>query len=241
MFWHNFRTYYSKRRRLHTPNVDVVFPEAVLRHMELQCNSDRVLYTNMPEAKHLERHLSRVKPKSILEIGGGIGRGSVYLSKRFGWSETDFYLLDGDSGDEQVAPIDGQETNAFYNSHDATRRFCGANGISTSRLHLLNAESPTWEEEVAGVRFDLVYSFMAIGFHWSIHIYLERLLAFCHPETLLFFGLRGTDRGNDFADRQLSEVSDSSYQIVANYRDSELTRSSVLVLQPKRQLQQQVA
>ena len=227
----SYKRFYTRHPSLHTPRVDVVFPESVDRYLELQCNSDKVLYTNMPEARHLETYLGSVQPGRVLEIGAGIGRASVYLAQRFQWTDTAFHILDGDSGDKQYSPIDGARRDRFYNSLEATRVFCTANGIPGEKLVFHNAENDQWQSEIAGLRFDLIYSFAAIGFHWSIHMYLDQLRRQCHPDTLLIFGMRGTDRGAEFTDSQVRDLNAGRWKIVANQRDSELDRSSILVLQ----------
>lgn len=227
----DFKNYYTNHPEIHTSKVDVVFPESVVRYSKLQCNDDRVMYTNMPEIKHLEEILSSTNPKNVLEIGGGIGRASVYFSKRYGWEETNFYMLDGNSGDTQICPVAGKGQKDFYNSFAATEEFCQANGIDKNRLFLLDADNNEWEN--LPIKFDLIYSFLSIGFHWSIHLYLDRLHKFCTPNTRLIFGMRGTDRGDEFAVEQVKGIDPNMYDVTLNIRESELYRTSVLVLQPK--------
>ena len=65
------------------------------------------------------------------------------------------------------------------------------------------------------VQFDLIYSFLSIGYHWSIHLYLEQLQAHCHENTLLIFGMRGTDRGGDFAAKQVAAINPANIHVVA--------------------------
>jgi len=226
----NYKDYYSDHYELHTPRVDITFSPNVSRYMELQCNSDTVMYTNMPEATHISEFFDH-KPTNVMEIGGGIGRGSAYLAKRFNWDNTHFYMLDGNSGDAQICPIDGQRTKDFYNSFDATTTFLTDNDIKDSHIHLLDANNPTWENDLPKVKMDYIYSFLSIGYHWSIGLYLERLKPFCHENTILFFGMRGTDRGDKFARKQAKLLKkDPYYKILENYRDSELHRSSILVI-----------
>ncbi|MBN1853676.1 MAG: hypothetical protein JW829_13170 [Pirellulales bacterium] len=96
----------------------------------------------------------------------------------------------------------------------------------------MNAESDDWIDSIDGLTFDYIYSFLAIGFHWSIHFYLDRLRSHCHDNTRLIFGMRGTDRGARFATEQLDGIDPRAYFVELNARDSERLRSSVLVLRP---------
>ena len=228
-----YRTYYSEHAGIQTRAVEIAFSDDSERYSQLQCNDDRILYTCMPEVRHLEEMFKQAPPNTVLEIGGGIGRASVYFRKRFDWYATRFYMLDGDSGDYQHREIGSGAQDEFYNSFDATRRFCAENGIEPERLTMLDASTPTWKAELKELRFDYIYSFLAIGFHWGIEQYLSDLRPHCRANTRLIFGMRGTDRGNRFARAQSSyATAHSEYRIVENVRESELYRGSVLVLAP---------
>lgn len=228
----DFKNHYTKTPEIHTPFVDVVFPSEVEKYMILQCNNDKIVYTNAPEVKHLEQELN-FQPKNVLEIGGGIGRVSVYFRNRFNWQDTNFYMLDGNYGEKQICPVDGSETKAFYNSFDATMHFMTVNGIKDEQIKLLDANTDKWMDDV-DIQFDLIYSFLSIGFHWDINLYTDKLLRFCKKDTLIIFGMRGTDRGNEFAEKQIEEIKqENKYEIIKNIRESELFRSSVLILRKK--------
>lgn len=58
----------------------------------------------------------------------------------------------------------------YYISFAATREFCLANGLS--QFETINS--------LSGIKkpVDLCYSFAAIGFHWSIRLYLDKLIPF---------------------------------------------------------------
>jgi len=223
----DFKNHYADTPSIHTQKVSVNFPSSVDKYLNLQCNGDRLLYTNMPEAKHLNGVFGEINPRNVLEIGGGVGRASVYLAKRFNWHDATFYMLDGDAGEKQICPVGGDGELDFYNSFSSTKNFMSANGIDDQVL--LDASNSSWENEVS-VKFDLIYSFLSIGFHWPIDLYLDRIHKFCHKDTLLVFGVRGTDRGHSFSEGQISRIDRSKYELVLDARESELLRSSVIVL-----------
>lgn len=207
--------------------IDITFPENVKKYIELQCNSSLFKYTNLPELKTIKDELSVVVPKNVLEIGAGIGRASVYLSKYFNWTETNFYLLDGDSGDKQVNGTNYESKDSFYNSISATEEFCSANGMNN--VHLLNAEKDDWKS--LEVKYDLCYSFLALGFHWPINIYLDMIHDMLTDNALLIFGTRPADKKFDkFVNTQLDSVDTKLYNIEAIKRNPRGSRNSVIIM-----------
>jgi len=100
--------HYLNNSYLHTEYVDVIIPSCIEKFLVLQ-SGHKILYTNLPEAAALDPYLKKLKPKTVLDLACGIGRGSVYLCKRYQWNDTKFILYDGDSGDETLAGIDKNE------------------------------------------------------------------------------------------------------------------------------------
>ena len=136
-----------------------------------------------------------------------------FLFKRFGWEETNFYLLDGDSGHEQICHTHEKVGRDYYNSLQATRDFCLANGIEEKHLFLLNAEEEHWKS--SPVRYDLCYSFKAIGFHWPVTGYLDALYPLLKKGACLVFEIRPSrDKCLvDFNERQIRGVKREQYEI----------------------------
>jgi len=168
--------------------VKILFPRDTKKYMELQCNSNLKKYTDCPEVQPVRKILKNLNPKNILEIGAGIGRASVYLFNEFKWNDAHFYLLDGDSGDHQICYVNKEVGNNFYNSIDAARNFCFANGMGSDHLHFLNAENNKWRHN--GVRYDLCYSFKAIGFHWPVTEHLHMIYPLMTKGACLIFEIR---------------------------------------------------
>jgi len=162
-------------------SVDIVFPEACELYVDLQCNNSVKDYTDCAEVQPFMDRLSKLCPQNVLEIGAGIGRVSVYLRNALAWCDTHFWLMDGDTGTEQVAGISYELKDDFYNSFVATNAFCTANNISEERLTLIDAAKDEWPQ----VKFDLCYSFKAIGFHWPINEYLLRVYPYMKKGALL--------------------------------------------------------
>jgi SAM-dependent methyltransferase len=195
------------------------FPKGTEQYAQLQCNSKYSDYTECPEFSPFEALFSSIKPKRILELGAGLGRASVFLKNTYSWEDTEFHLLDGDSGTEQIAGIHAELETSFYNSMTATRTFCTANGIQESNLFLLNAEQSI---QLPDRYFDLCYSVKSIGFHWPINSYLKILSSKMVSGGLLLFELRNAQRYptqripriSKFVEFQLAAVDYKVYKLV---------------------------
>ncbi len=219
---------YIKNKKLHTKFVPVKIPPKVKEFIKLQSGFD-ILYTNLPEATHLDEFLSTLDPLSILDIGCGIGRGSVYLANRYGWLERSICLYDGDSGKKTFYGANRTGKNEFYNDLKLTKEFCRINGLANIRT--INAEDVNLSD--VELAFDLAYSFLAIGFHWDIKFYLNDLEKIMNPDGIVIFGTQGSDKrdGDDFTKKQLNEIDTDNWKLLGNFRDAHGNRSSVVVLQ----------
>ena len=214
-----------------------IFSERILKYIKLQCNDVRSLYNDPPEIESVKGYFENVSPKNVLELGCGLGRVSAAFHKTFPlWAETNFYLLDGDSGTEQIAGISYDSDKSFYNSLKLTEEFCLINGIPRNQIVLINAEHAEPFSLIENVKFDFVYSFFAIGFHWPIDLYLERLLPHLNSGSILCFGIRpnifyAKDRCKKFNAYQLNSVPQDLFEILELTVDE--FHSSKLVLRKR--------
>jgi len=198
--------------------VDVVFPKSSEKYIALQCNSKLSDYTECPELAQLHKLLSTKQPKRVLELGAGLGRGSVYLKNRYSWDETEFFLADGNSGTQQIAGIHYQLEPGFYNSMLSTCDFCLANGIAEDKLYLVDLENT----EIPNVQFDFCFSIKAIGFHWPINEYLNTLQSKIAKGGILAFELRNPQsyaaeraaRLSKYVKTQLEGIDNRVYKIL---------------------------
>lgn len=204
----------------------VIFPPKCEKYVDLQCNGDKTLYTDMPEVKHIDALLHDIRPKVVLDVGAGIGRASVYFHHRYNWKDTLFYLLDGDGGETQYDELRSKD-GEYYNSFECAQTFCEANELNYRQVDA-NGE---WEELITEP-IDLVYSFLAIGFHWPLFFYLSRLYDILNPGTILIFGTRNRDK-EKWVRKQLSSIDGKQYVLVDAFIDERRTRSSVIILKRK--------
>jgi hypothetical protein len=242
---------YMSCPELHTKYVDIIFPEEVISSKELQCIGDEnILFTNAPEVQAIDDILLDLNPTNILDIGAGIGRASVYLYKAYGWNDAKFTLYDGDSGDETVMGYNHQPGDNYYNRIKHTELFCEANGLK--KFKAINAEEISMNNiqmliDIYGQpKYDLIVSWLTLGFHWHIGPYLEKLANMTQKDGLCIFGMEGIDDDNpyywkgengvnrdEFVDDQVSKIDLDVWEIVRNERSTSHHRSSVLVIKKK--------
>jgi SAM-dependent methyltransferase len=201
----------------------IVFPKECKKYFDLQCNGDLSLYTDMPEIKNIDKYLKDIKPNKVLDIGAGVGRASVYIQNRYKWKDTCFYLLDGDGGDVQYDEL-RTGNHEYYNSFSSAKIFCGANDLNIVQLNAKN----DWYLNIVN-SIDLVYSFLAIGFHWPINFYLRDIYKVSKKDSLIIFGIRGIEK-KDWINKQVKNINPSKFKILELTQNKSKDRDSVLVL-----------
>lgn len=165
------------------------FPKITKKYAIIQCNSEETYLSNDGVVDKILLHCPT--PAMILELGCGLGRGSVLVNQRLKHLPK-FYLLDGDTNLQgQVAGLNRNSSKDFYNSLDATRSFCEANGLSD--FVLLDVEKD-WRRDLP--KFDLVFSLKSIGFHWPLSLYLRLVYSYLLDGAILAFEMRLTTRKN---------------------------------------------
>jgi len=123
------------------------------------------------------------KPNKILELGCGLGRMSVYLSKQFE-HEPEFILADYDEISEKLR-YGWNPGDIRYNKLEETRQFCIDNGLK--RFELFNLA----ERDIIELKdIDLVISVMAVGFHYPIEQYMDKLIDITTDDVVMIFGIR---------------------------------------------------
>jgi len=206
--------------------IKINFPPECEEYVNLQCNGDKSLYEDFPEHKHIDEYLKDMRPENVLDIGAGIGRASVWLFKKYGWDCADYFLVDGDSGNKQFEGI-RKNSREYYNNWDCAHTFCEANGIDVYHRMCVDPEVLYSIDK----KFDLIYSFLAFGFHWPIDMYMDDLYHLCKKNTILIFGLRGTEK-KAWIEGQIEKIDPKKYKVLKLVHKPTQTRESVLVLCP---------
>jgi len=229
------QTYMNAIERAMVPYARVLFPPGLGKYIEMQTNGDYNKFGTCPELKLAMYHLGQLKPMAALDIGCGVGRVSVFLFRYFGWDKTLFYLLDGDSGDEQFGGCYDELNDGYYNSLAGTERFCRQNGLTNFRT--LNAEHREWETIPDGA-LDIAYSIKAIGWQWPITEYLDRIYPKMAPGGTLIFEIRHkfykTICPPNWSPRQIEAIDPAKYELLCV---SYIPDEAILILRkPENQL-----
>jgi len=133
--------------------------------LQISPHLDKYLDGSIDEYEKLKDEIGT--PKKVLELGCGIGRSSIFLKNMLNLTAK-FYLADFDSNEYYK---EGRKKEFLgyvkepvpFNSLEVTKRFCIDNNLENLELVDLATDNI---KELSDV--DLVYSFNAVGYHWSI-------------------------------------------------------------------------
>jgi SAM-dependent methyltransferase len=122
--------------------------------------------------------------KSVLEVGCGLGRGSIFLN----------HMLQDDTIQYTLADRSGYTTNTgrfnppedeFYNDLVLTKDFCELNGIKN--VTTFDTELDDWTKLP---KADFIFSFCSFGMHVAIERYIDRLIGAAKDKSTMIFGVR---------------------------------------------------
>lgn len=145
------------------------------------------------EYQALKDGFGQFKPKRVLEIGPGMGRSLIYLTKRFNWSgcSLDVYESDGEAIDYSLSQERCEQT--FCGDISSLREVLQFNGLD-ERVHVWDARDVSLGD--LPHTYDLIYSFFGVGYHWKLEDYLEDLSALMHPGSSALFTMQAAQASN---------------------------------------------
>ena len=124
-------------------------------------------------------------PAKALDIGCGLGRSTAFFRRALGWEDTEFHLYDGD-GPRIDYPRSGERTDRSFCGDLATlRAVLDYNGVGNHRV--FDAHELGHRLDSLPGPYDLVYSFYAAGFHWSLADFWCEFEAISHRRTVGVF------------------------------------------------------
>lgn len=125
------------------------------------------------------------QPGKALDIGCGLGRSTAFFRHALGWNDTEFHLYDGD-GPRIDYPRSAQRTDrSFCGDLTALRQVLEHNEVPNFRI--FDAHSLERRLEALPGPYDLVYSFYAAGFHWSLADFWSEFEAISYDRTVGIF------------------------------------------------------
>jgi SAM-dependent methyltransferase len=129
-------------------------------------------------------------PKTILDIGCGLGWESRLFNKKYG---TELYLLDGDFDDnaqddrvqQQARYTTDAKNFAFYYKLDFLRN--ELDKLNTQNYHLVDCNNIDISEDI---KFDVITSWVSCGFHYPVNTYRDLIRKHSHENTVVVMDLR---------------------------------------------------
>lgn len=174
----------------------------------------------------LEPELSRLKhPAKILEIGPGMGRSLVFFSKKLGWDSDTLHAYEGNGDRTKYTVMGPRFEDSFCGNIPILKQVLEYNGVKNAtvfdarEVRLADLPGP----------YDLIYSFYAVGFHWSLEHFLSDLQALMDDNSLAVFTV-----GLEF--KPFPELNQFSYRVIEwKVAWPKNTRLKLLLLRKKAQ------
>lgn len=148
------------------------------------------------EFSQIKMHVDIGRPKVVLELGCGLGRGSIFLNHLLKDDSVQYILADRHGRTKNTGAYN-PKNDEYYNDLSLTEDFCRINGIKN--IKTFDTEQDDWESIP---KADFIFSLCSFGMHVSIHRYIDRIISASNPDSTAVFGVRGNDYGrHSFADR----------------------------------------
>ncbi len=165
-------------------------------------------------------------PARVLDIGPGMGRSAIFFKKLPGWETATFHLYEGAGSSTKYTKAGPRFDDSFCGTPEILETLLSYNEIDGYELF----DAQQMEASLAGLpgSYDFIYSFFAIGFHWSITHFLDEILGLMHDRSIGAFTLH--DRFTDFA-----ELSDVPHKVVDFRRSWPRERWSQMLVLSKTQ------
>lgn len=110
----------------------------------------------------------KISYNSICDIGCGIASMPIHFQKRYG---SHLYLLEG-------------QGSAFYIPMKIIEEELIAQNIGAYTL--LDISEQDWRKGLRDITVDLIFSQLAVGYHYAVEGWLEDIKGLCHENTKIF-------------------------------------------------------
>jgi SAM-dependent methyltransferase len=167
--------------RLISPQLELFPDEASRRLWEADQNG-----ACWGEYDALEPFLARLpEPAQALELGPGLGRSAVFLTKKLGWRRCALHLYDATGSSTRYTMQGPRFADSFCGNLPLLEGVLAFNGVANARI--FDAAQPGVSLRSLPGPYDLIYSFYAVGFHWSLEHFLPEIDALLAPGGTAFF------------------------------------------------------
>jgi len=141
------------------------------------------------------------KPKTILDMGCGLGRMSVYMNSIMKDESIHYILADSTQEIPEKMRYGWNPSGGFYNDLKLTSDFCKLNGLSNFETFDLKNNDLTKLTSV-----DLIMSFLCVGFHYPIDMYMDKFKQIISPRGVMIFGVRKQKYDKSIFESQFGKV-----------------------------------
>lgn len=138
------------------------------------------------------------RSKKYLEIGSGISILGLLLSQAF--PDIDFYFVDNNYVENlKNVPFYNDQHHAFYNSFEVINNCIKNSKLDNNRIHLLIPNS-SWPD-----RIDIIISTMSYCWHYSPHVYLQKIISNLNNNGYLMLDVLHTSNNLDILTNQFNQ------------------------------------
>lgn len=123
------------------------------------------------------------KPNKVLDLGCGLSRMSVFLNWQWQDPNIKFILADFNQINKNLT-YGWNPKEDIYNDLNQTTEFVKKHGLKNFEIFDLKEDLTKLKD------IDLVYSFLAVGFHFPIEPYIKNLLKITSSKCQFIFGVR---------------------------------------------------
>jgi len=132
------------------------------------------------------------EPRDILEIGPGMGRSVIFLTKKRGWPGSRFTVYEGNGTKTRYTSNGPRSPDSFCGNMDALRAVLRHNKIDGVKIYDASAVALG----ALPRQFDLIYSFYCIGFHWALREFMPDIIPLMRKGASAIFTV--TDNFQDY-------------------------------------------
>lgn len=127
------------------------------------------------------------KASNILDIGSGIGLINIHLYEYFG-RDTNIHLLDKTEVEDKLYYGFNHERTPFYNSLNLAKSILMKNNVAEENIfiHEVGDHNSCFQAN----KFDLVTSYISLGFHYPISTYIDEILLSIKADGILILDIR---------------------------------------------------
>jgi hypothetical protein len=169
------------------PKFTYKYNDKFLKYMHEQiweAKEDLEVYHNLAQIEFENFHKFIGSPRKVLEVGSGLGRGTIYLNHILNDDSVSYTLADRTGYTKNTGAFN-PKNDEYYNDLELTKEFCELNDVKN--VEVFNTELDDWMK--LG-KFDLIFSLCSLGMHVKIERYMSRLLSVSKKSTTMIFGVR---------------------------------------------------